>query len=119
MTDRPPNTFAPVPLLADDELPFGLGYDEPSRGLEDFAPLRHIEGTTPGWPIGYDALEPYYSRAEQLYRVRGDAAQDPTEPLPYRVEEVTFDNPDAGIRLAGTLTLPYSSTHDAPAAIRS
>ncbi len=47
---------------------------------EDFAPLRHIEGVTPGWPIGYDALEPYYSRAEQLYRVRGDAAQDPTEP---------------------------------------
>jgi choline dehydrogenase-like flavoprotein len=47
---------------------------------EDFAPLRHIEGTTPGWPIGYDELEPYYSRAEVLYRVRGDAGQDPTEP---------------------------------------
>jgi choline dehydrogenase-like flavoprotein len=47
---------------------------------EDFRPLRHIEGTTPGWPIGYDDLEPWYSRAEALYRVRGDATQDPTEP---------------------------------------
>jgi choline dehydrogenase-like flavoprotein len=47
---------------------------------EDFAPLRHIGGTTPGWPIPYDALEPWYCRAETLYRVRGDAAGDPTEP---------------------------------------
>lgn len=47
---------------------------------EDFAPLRHIEGTTPGWPIGYSDLEPYYSAAEALYRVCGDATQDPTEP---------------------------------------
>jgi choline dehydrogenase-like flavoprotein len=47
---------------------------------EDFAPLRHIEGVTPGWPIPYSALEPWYSRAEALYRVRGDAGQDPSEP---------------------------------------
>jgi choline dehydrogenase-like flavoprotein len=47
---------------------------------EDFAPLRHIEGATPGWPIPYSALEPWYSRAETLYRVRGDAGQDLTEP---------------------------------------
>ncbi|MFC3087065.1 FAD-dependent oxidoreductase [Tabrizicola soli] len=47
---------------------------------EDFAPLRHIDGTTPGWPIGYADLEPFYSKAETLYRVRGDVAGDPTEP---------------------------------------
>jgi choline dehydrogenase-like flavoprotein len=29
---------------------------------EDFAPLRHIGGTTPGWPIAYDTLEPWYSK---------------------------------------------------------
>ncbi len=32
--------------------------------------------------------------------------QEPTEPLPYRAEDVTFPNADAGIDLAGTLTLP-------------
>ncbi|OYW62572.1 MAG: GMC family oxidoreductase [Rhodobacterales bacterium 12-65-15] len=47
---------------------------------EDFTPLRHIDGTTPGWPIGYAALEPWYAKAETLYRVRGDATGDPTEP---------------------------------------
>jgi len=47
---------------------------------EDFTPLRHIGGTTPGWPIAYDVLEPWYSKAEQLYRVRGNVAGDPSEP---------------------------------------
>lgn len=32
--------------------------------------------------------------------------QEPKEPYPYYVEEVTFENPEAGITLAGTLTLP-------------
>ena len=32
--------------------------------------------------------------------------QDPKEPLPYLSEEVTFENPAAGIRLAGTFTRP-------------
>lgn len=70
---------------------------------EDFRPLRHIEGTTPGWPIGYDDLEPFYSRAEELYRVRGDADQDPTEPrhsAPYPFPPVP-DEPDiAALRKA-------------------
>jgi uncharacterized protein len=32
--------------------------------------------------------------------------QHPEPPFPYGVEEVRFENPEAGIRLAGTLTLP-------------
>lgn len=47
---------------------------------EDFSPLRHRGGTTPGWPISYDAFEPWYQAAEELYQVRGDAGQDPSEP---------------------------------------
>lgn len=46
----------------------------------DFAPLRHIGGTTPGWPFAYAELERYYSAAEALYQVRGAADQDPSEP---------------------------------------
>lgn len=63
---------------------------------EDFRPLRHIEGATPGWPISYDEMEPFYSAAEQLYRVRGDGAVDPTEPArsqPYPFPPVP-DEPD-------------------------
>jgi choline dehydrogenase-like flavoprotein len=47
---------------------------------EDFRPIRHLGGTTPGWPITYDDIEPWYQRAETLFRVRGDASHDPTEP---------------------------------------
>ncbi|MGB8814389.1 MAG: GMC family oxidoreductase [Paracoccaceae bacterium] len=47
---------------------------------EDFAPLRHAGGTTPGWPIPYTTLEPWYQAAENLYQVRGTLHQDPTEP---------------------------------------
>lgn len=47
---------------------------------EDFAPLKHLEGTTPGWPFPYAELEPFYQAAEELYRVRGEVAGDPTEP---------------------------------------
>lgn len=47
---------------------------------EDFAPIVHMGGTTPGWPITYDELEPFYSQAEGLYSVRGQIGQDPTEP---------------------------------------
>ena len=47
---------------------------------EDFAPLQHMEGVSPAWPIDYDTLAPYYDRAEQLYCVRGAAGEDPTEP---------------------------------------
>jgi choline dehydrogenase-like flavoprotein len=32
------------------------------------------------WPIGYEALEPYYAEAERLLGVAGEAGVDPTEP---------------------------------------
>jgi choline dehydrogenase-like flavoprotein len=47
---------------------------------EDFAPLRHMGGTTPGWPYDYAAIEPFYQAAETMYNVRGDVAGDITEP---------------------------------------
>ena len=46
----------------------------------DFSPIRHMGGTTPGWPITYAELEPWYQAAEQLYQVRGTLGEDPTEP---------------------------------------
>ena len=54
----------------------------------DFRDVEHGCGTSPAWPFGYDAIEPYYQQAETLYRVHGAPASDPTEPprheaLPY------------------------------------
>lgn len=47
---------------------------------EDFGELRHYDGLSPAWPIGYGDLEPYYTKAEQTYRVHGLRGGDPTDP---------------------------------------
>ena len=46
---------------------------------EDFGELRHHDGVSPAWPISYDELEPYYTKAEQVYEVHGNRGEDPTE----------------------------------------
>ena len=46
---------------------------------EDFKPIEHLGGATPGWPFAYEELEPWYGRAEALYKVRGRGGEDPTE----------------------------------------
>jgi len=46
----------------------------------DFEDVGHKDGISPAWPIGYDAFEPYYTEAEALFHVHGQAGEDPTEP---------------------------------------
>jgi choline dehydrogenase-like flavoprotein len=77
---------------------------------EDFGEMRHYDGVSPAWPLGYDEMEPYYSQAEQLYQVHGQHGVDPTEPpssLPYpappashepRIERLFNDLTAAGYR---------------------
>jgi choline dehydrogenase-like flavoprotein len=77
---------------------------------EDFGELRHHGGVSPAWPISYDDLEPYYTQAEQLYRVHGARGEDPTEPpasAPYpfpavshepRIQQLSDDLEAAGHR---------------------
>jgi choline dehydrogenase-like flavoprotein len=48
---------------------------------EDFGELKHHGGISPAWPIPYEAMEPYYTKAEQLYQVHGARGEDPTEPF--------------------------------------
>src|SRR6187455_1580054 len=61
---------------------------------EDFGELRHRDGISPAWPIGYDEMEPYYTLAEQLYQVHGARGEDPTEPpasAPYPFPAVSHE----------------------------
>jgi uncharacterized protein len=62
-----------------------------------------IEGT---WSQGGGTfplvLKPVKNQAELELR----RPQNPTGPLPYRHKDVTFENQHAGIKLAGTLTIP-------------
>jgi len=77
---------------------------------QDFAELRHHGGVSPAWPIAYEELEPYYTRAERLYQVHGNRGEDPTEPPsaePYlwpaiahepRIEQLSEDLTGLGLK---------------------
>ena len=77
---------------------------------EDFGELRHYDGISPAWPLGYDEFEPYYTEAEHLYQVHGEHGSDPTEPpasKPYpappvshepRIQKLSDDLTAAGYR---------------------
>ncbi|HLL92471.1 MAG TPA: GMC family oxidoreductase [Solirubrobacteraceae bacterium] len=61
---------------------------------EDFGELRHHGGLSPAWPIPYEQMEPYYTKAEQLYQVHGARGEDPTEPpasAPYPFPAVSHE----------------------------
>jgi choline dehydrogenase-like flavoprotein len=61
---------------------------------EDFGELRHHDGASPAWPIGYDEIEPYYTLAERYYHVHGARGEDPTEPpagAPYPFPAVSHE----------------------------
>ncbi len=47
---------------------------------EDFGVIRHKGGISPAWPITYADLEPYYTRAEELFHVHGDLGSAPSVP---------------------------------------
>jgi choline dehydrogenase-like flavoprotein len=76
---------------------------------EDFGELQHDGGISPAWPISYEDMEPYYTRAEELYQVHGARGEDPTEPpasAPYpfpavshepRIEQLSDDFAAAGL----------------------
>ena len=80
---------------------------------EDFLEMKHREGVSPAWPFPYEELEPWYSRAEQLFQVRGALGQDPTEPhhsQPYPFQPVPEEPAIADVRakLQANGMHPYS-----------
>ncbi len=56
---------------------------------EDFEEQQHRGGMSPGWPVGYDAFEPYYMMAEHVMKIHGNRGEDPSAgwssgPFPFR-----------------------------------
>ena len=47
---------------------------------DDFTGRALEEGPAPDWELRYGDLEPWYDRAEALYRVHGKAGADPSDP---------------------------------------
>ena len=92
---------------------------------EDFGVIQHQGGISPAWPISYADLEPYYTRAEELFHVHGDlgtapavhggfgSSFDPTEPFhskryPYPAfsNEPRMAEIEEGVRKLGIHTFP-------------
>ena len=96
---------------------------------EDFGELAHFDGVSPAWPISYEEMEPYYTRAERLYQVHGARGEDPTDPpasAPYpfpavshepRIQQLSDDLAAAGLHpfhapcgiMLNERNMPYSA----------
>jgi choline dehydrogenase-like flavoprotein len=75
---------------------------------QDFGEVKHVDGISPAWPLSYNDFEPWYSQAERLYQVHGNAGEDPTEghhsePYPWpavshepRLQQISDDLAKAG-----------------------
>jgi choline dehydrogenase-like flavoprotein len=79
----------------------------------DFGAISHVDGVSPAWPITYADLEPWYTRAEQLYQVHGERGTDPTEPpadVPYPFPAISHEpriaQLDRDLRGAGLQPFP-------------
>jgi choline dehydrogenase-like flavoprotein len=75
---------------------------------QDFGELKHHGGRSPAWPLSYDDMAPWYTKAEKLYSVHGQRGIDPTDPPgdPYpfpavshepRIQEVVDDITKLGL----------------------
>jgi len=47
---------------------------------EDFGEVKHLEGVSPPWEFTYQDFEPYYTRAESIFKIHGNKGEDLTEP---------------------------------------
>jgi uncharacterized protein len=62
-----------------------------------------VNGT---WSQGPNSLPLLLKRVKDSAELERPRPQNPVKPYPYREEEVSFENSGAGIKLAGTLTIP-------------
>jgi choline dehydrogenase-like flavoprotein len=91
----------------------------------DFGELKHQGGISPGWEFSYQDFEPYYTRAESLFKIHGQKGEDLTEPpmsaeypfpaLPHepRIQEVADDLQKLGLH-PHHLTLAVDRNVEAP-----
>ena len=84
----------------------------------DFDEIRHADGISPSWPLKYDAFEPFYAEAEQLFHVHGAAGEDPNEPMrsggfPYPAvsHEPKIEELSARLRAGRAQPVPSAARH--------
>ena len=78
--DRQDNTFKP-------QIFYNVGGNTKVYGAAlqrmreaDFGELKHLDGISPAWELSYQDMEPYYTRAESIFKIHGQRGEDITEP---------------------------------------
>lgn len=90
-----------------------------------FLDIKAIGGSYAGKLTSPTTIDGYLNQAGRSMHIpltKGDVAiakkpQEPTKPYPYQETEVTIENKVAGIKLAGTLTLPLNAKAQLPAVV--
>ncbi len=88
-----------------DELSFDMTM--PAASYEGDFNADHTE-ITGRWHQGGASLPLVFKKTDEQIELR--RPQEPQPPYPYMEEDVTYENREAGVELAGTLTLPHSET---------
>lgn len=93
----------PVSAISENDGEVGFEVDAVKGGFKGTLKKdgSEMDGT---WSQGGGSLPLILKRIEQIPNV--SKPQDPTKPYPYDEQEVTFENTNAGVTLAGTLTIP-------------
>ncbi|MEM7759228.1 MAG: GMC family oxidoreductase [Cyanobacteria bacterium P01_A01_bin.40] len=78
--DRENNTFIPQAFynVGGNTKVYGAALQRMRE--KDFGELTHQAGISPGWELTYQDLEPYYTRAESIFKIHGQRGEDLTEP---------------------------------------
>ncbi len=87
------------------------------RFVPDDFRLQSCFGRGLDWPFGYEALEPWYAKAEAALGVAGPAGEDPVSPRsgPYPLPQIplTFGDQQAAATLEGSPYAPVRATPQA------
>jgi len=84
-----------------------LSFEVPAEGVKYSGNINNKDKVVEGvFSQGNRKFTLDFSKADNTKQVRLNRPQHPVEPYLYNVEDVTFENKNANINLAGTLTTP-------------
>lgn len=97
-----------IPVPSATRTGSAIVFDMPNIGGRFQGQVADNAATIAGtWSQGGNSFPLTLSRVTDSSTLHLSRPQEPKRPYPYRDEEVTYENPAAGIKLAATLTIPH------------
>lgn len=103
--DIPDQATNSIPLNSITQMDRTLRFEIKPMGVVYEGTIDQDQSAIVGkWTGGAGALDVTFKRIEKIPQI--NRPQNPVKPYPYDEEEVSYENSKAGVKLAGTLTLP-------------